>query len=500
MENYKDNLIIRARELIEIIREGREIPKEDKNMLSITAFVQAKEIILPKDEDETGKKHIYFDYEKNKDYIPYIKNILTYVEKSNGFDSYNDGTIIHIENGPEKDYQINNAILLINRIRDCIRHGDYDIDDNNNTLVIDAKQNGYFLKCAIPIYLLDIFSTCGSSMIINANRIYASDGKNSNVISDQERTELANNQSWRLLLQISNNLYKENKSQSLEDSLLIAAIYNYAFVSLSSRDKNEKIENFEYYPFKNMIVDYYGNIKTRLYLGSIVGKALEKFKKIYDDIFALSMDSDNFEEKLISKFVYFFIGDPQKPIAEKGMPQYLQARNKMYLESLSNAVSHSQVTINDDGLIVFQDTKKHSDKSGDSSHFIMMTKPGALIDLLDVINTGKVDLENIKVGDILDELNNAFNSLIIDKQIQEIAKNSNLDKNDLSFLNSNLNYFNHLVGKFNLDILREQFQVLLNQLYKDKFELGFEYETLSIQDLVETYELINEYHNNSLKK
>ena len=462
MENYNQILINRARELIDIIREGKPIPIEHKNMLSITTFVQTKEIILPKDEDETGKKHLYFNYEEYKDYIPYMKNILSTVK--NGFDKSNDTTTIHIINGPENDPTLIDSLLLISRIRDSIRHGHYIIDDDKNKVIINEnEQNSYSLNCKIPLAYLDLLSTCGSSIISTANSMDLYD-ESVVPISEQERKEITDNQAWRLLYEIGKRV-NPTAGTNLDELYLSAAIYNYMFISLSSRPKNTQIINFEYYPFNRNVImfDYYGKSKLKRYLEGFIKENYKEIIRNYQEVLSFdAVDKPYFEKMIFKKLEYFC----------KVVPGYLKNRNQMCLESLSNAISHTQMNFSPEGYIVLQDTKKHADTSEDTSNFIMITKPDSLINLLDTIKEGKVDENSITINDVFDELSSVFSSIKINYRIQEIAKNEDLTPAELDFLNKNLEIFNHLLQGIDIDMLKQRFKDLYELLYGENFNIG----------------------------
>ncbi len=463
--DYNIELIRRARELINIISEKKPIPKEHKNMLSITAFVQKKEIVLPKDEDDNQKKHLYFDYEKYKDYIPFMKNILTIA--NDGFDKTNDDTTIHIINGPQHDQKLNDSLLLISRIRDSIRHGNYEINDDNNTLIINAVQNNYSLNCIIPLSFLDLFSTCGSSMISMANGLYLYDEKTGIAVSKEEQKNLFDNQHWRLLFEIKNNIYKDYNPE-LNESLLMAAIYNYMFISLSNRDKNEDITNFEYFPFHNIIFEYYDK-KNRVLLDSLMGKAFESFIYNYNEIDSFDLNTSNLERRLLDKLEFLVLT----------LPKHLKMRNEIFLESLSNSISHFQITPTKDGMIIIEDTKAHSREAESTSNFMMITRPKDLINLLDVINKGTVDVDNLAIEEILKELNSVFNSLIINRQIQTIAQETNMDDVNVRFLDERLTTINHLERDISID----SFSLKLDELFKSLYGDEFDFKSKTISDL-----------------
>lgn len=107
----------------------------------LAAFTMIKESILKKD---CNNDIIYFDYEKNKDYIPLIKELTKpFLDDSDCYD-VNKVKVV-IENYTEGiiDKNLIDSLWMMNKIRDSIHHGAFRFNYDNKAIIIDNnKSNG----------------------------------------------------------------------------------------------------------------------------------------------------------------------------------------------------------------------------------------------------------------------------------------------------------------------------------------------------------------------
>lgn len=124
-------------------------------MFSVSKFILLKESIIKKD---SVNSILYFNNRKFKKYIPIIQEFYKHITKTGSY-KRND-TIIELTDDSIKSQELENAIWCFNKIRDSLAHGKYKFDFNQKCIIIDnkAKDNSYFLKCEIPINLLNSFT------------------------------------------------------------------------------------------------------------------------------------------------------------------------------------------------------------------------------------------------------------------------------------------------------------------------------------------------------
>ena len=124
-------------------------------MFSVSKFILLKESIIKKD---SIKNILYFDNKKFKNYIPIIQDFYKHITKTGSY-KRND-TIIELTDDSIKSQELENAIWCFNKIRDSLAHGKYKFDFNQKCIMIEnaAQDNSYFLKCEIPIDLLNSFT------------------------------------------------------------------------------------------------------------------------------------------------------------------------------------------------------------------------------------------------------------------------------------------------------------------------------------------------------
>lgn len=154
------NLIKLSRELVENLLSGnkKKLGKEYFFIFSISKFILLKERILKKD---SANNILHFNNTKNAKYIPAI---LAFAEeiKKNGTYQFNS-TTIKLEKNNNDSQKLDEALWIFNKVRDSLAHGQYTIDLENDSLLINNDHsnevnNAYKLVCSIPIQLLNSIS------------------------------------------------------------------------------------------------------------------------------------------------------------------------------------------------------------------------------------------------------------------------------------------------------------------------------------------------------
>lgn len=154
------NLIKLSRELVENLLSGNKqnLGKEYFFMFSISKFILLKERILKQD---SANNILHFNNTKNAKYIPAI---LAFAEeiKKNGNYQFNS-TTIKLEKNNKDPQKLAEALWIFNKVRDSLAHGQYTIDLENDSLLINNDHsnevnNAYKLVCSIPIQLLNSIS------------------------------------------------------------------------------------------------------------------------------------------------------------------------------------------------------------------------------------------------------------------------------------------------------------------------------------------------------
>jgi len=140
-----------------LIGKIENINREDYYMFLVSRFLLLKEMIIKKDSENNV---LYFNYDKNKKYLPAIKYIVDYI-KRNGMIKCNSTTVV-IEPSKYNTSDLQFYIWTFNKIRDSFAHGMYDFDLSKNQLVINNdhsnSNNSYALKCSLPIEMLEFFT------------------------------------------------------------------------------------------------------------------------------------------------------------------------------------------------------------------------------------------------------------------------------------------------------------------------------------------------------
>ena len=154
------SLIRLSRELVENLlnRNKQKLGKEYFFMFSISKFVLLKERILKKD---SANNILYFNNVKDAKYIPAILSFADEI-RENGIYQINN-TSIRLEKTDRDSQKLAEALWLFNKVRDSLAHGQYTIDLENYSIMINNdhsndRNNAYKLVCSIPIKLLNSIS------------------------------------------------------------------------------------------------------------------------------------------------------------------------------------------------------------------------------------------------------------------------------------------------------------------------------------------------------
>lgn len=138
-------------------KNNKRVSKDDYYMFLISRFLLLKEMIIKKDSENN---EIYFDYEKNKDYLPVIKYIVDFIKVSGTIQQNSVKVVIEPEEYNDSTLQF--YIWTFNKIRDSLSHGRYDFDFNNEQIIVDNdhsdSRDPFVLKCILPMELLELFS------------------------------------------------------------------------------------------------------------------------------------------------------------------------------------------------------------------------------------------------------------------------------------------------------------------------------------------------------
>lgn len=155
----KEDSIKKAREFAKRSLTGKmgNVNQEDYYMFLISKFLLLKEMIIKKNSKEDI---LYFDYNRNKDYLPAIKYIVDYI-KLNGKVEKNE-TKVDIKPEEYNSSSLQFYIWTINKLRDSLAHGMYEFDLENERLIIkndhSKDRNAYVLNCKLPIEILEFFT------------------------------------------------------------------------------------------------------------------------------------------------------------------------------------------------------------------------------------------------------------------------------------------------------------------------------------------------------
>lgn len=146
-----------ARELVEaeLNNTYQMLTKEHYFMFAISKFVLIKEKILKKD---SQNNILHFDSDKNKGIIPEIQKIANEIKKHGTYVRHS--TLIDVTGFLANDENFKDDLWIYNKMRDSFMHGHYEIDADNNEIIIDndhmQDKDPFLLKCKLPVSLINI--------------------------------------------------------------------------------------------------------------------------------------------------------------------------------------------------------------------------------------------------------------------------------------------------------------------------------------------------------
>ena len=140
-------LIKLSRELVENLLDGnkKKLGKEYYLMFTISKFILLKERILKKD---SANKILYFNNVKYAKYIPAILSFADEIKKNGDYKI--DNTSIMLKENNIDSQKLTESLWIFNKVRDSLAHGQYTIDLENDSLLINndhsnCENNSYKL-------------------------------------------------------------------------------------------------------------------------------------------------------------------------------------------------------------------------------------------------------------------------------------------------------------------------------------------------------------------
>lgn len=164
MTPEQKKIIERSREFAErVIIDGKiQNSIEEYCIFCIGRFMLAKELFFKKNHET---RTVTFNCKDNASMVREILNIGRFVEENNdsletnvrGIDLKYNTVDIQIIPESERTDKLVKALWIVNKIRDSIAHGKYDIDFENKQIIIDndVRNEGYSLVCKVPITMLN---------------------------------------------------------------------------------------------------------------------------------------------------------------------------------------------------------------------------------------------------------------------------------------------------------------------------------------------------------
>lgn len=307
------------KELLENLFAGKKYILNENHKLGfiVTNFILFKEHIIKKSEIN-GYTKIYFDFDKNKDYLEPI-NILSNFVSKNALEIADKG---NIELEGINSESIEDNIWLVHLIRNAFAHGEFTIENGffkiNNT--VNQKST---LVCDIPIDIIENFNDeCLQIFKDNLVANYPND--------------------------ITNIFFNDN-FDLYENRLLYMSLYTYMALSFANMDKDMDIVN----------------IKS-VYMQPEFVSQTHQFSKDTIAVNNCIEDCDRFQFDLNRLYEYLNPGHyDSKSQKENKLRDNLNDKvNKKYLQSLRairNSIEHANVLINDDGTISLFDMNNQND-------------------------------------------------------------------------------------------------------------------------------------------
>ena len=128
----------------------KNITKEDYQLFLISKFILLKESIIKNDINH----NIYFDCQNNFAYLP----IIIFIAKKLPLNKINGIDISKVILTPSdiKNDEFKKYIWIFNKLRDCLGHGKYELNSDNNEIIL--RNPPYMNNIVVHIELLELFS------------------------------------------------------------------------------------------------------------------------------------------------------------------------------------------------------------------------------------------------------------------------------------------------------------------------------------------------------
>ncbi len=459
-----NNLIKLSRELVENLLNGskQKLGKEYFFMFSISKFVLLKERILKKD---SLNKILYFNNVKDAKYIPAILSFADKIKKNGSYQINN--TSIILEKIGTNTQKLTEALWLLNKVRDSLAHGQYTIDLENDSILINNdhsndRNNAYKLVCSIPIELLNSISfyieeineKMDEKELSKAYREYLEKIENDYDINTK-KTFYNNyiikiNKYYNNILKMNNYKYNNyiNKINNYSDNIL--KIDNYKYNNYINKTNNYsdnilKIDNYKYndnYIASNQFITKGKNSKRKI-------KQNEEFT-FMDGI------ADNKTKKILNNFTIEELYKLVKQLLE------YKPTNEKQKEQINQIIGEFEILV--DQRIKLEEQKIFDAKSSELMNEIsdiLGIKVGtknadATIALYMYMNlvfsqSNEIDYSHICFRNLIIDVNpfkyddkDLSNSNLSDNEKQKISSTINFEKN---YMNTK-NYINKLCSEF----------------------------------------------------
>ena len=120
-----------------IYGKANTIDEEVYYYFLISTFVIIEESFIKKD---SKNSKIYFNYDENKEFVPFIKNLARPFIVSNSFETNKTQVIIE-GNCSDDSPDLPLSIWILNKLRDSFSHGSFRIDLENSSIIIDNDKS-----------------------------------------------------------------------------------------------------------------------------------------------------------------------------------------------------------------------------------------------------------------------------------------------------------------------------------------------------------------------
>ena len=315
----KEKIKISFKNLLENLFGGKKYDLNEKHKLGFTIanFILLKEHIIKKSEINKCSK-IYFDFDKNKEYLEPINELSSFVRKD-ALEIADNGDI---ELNGTNNESIKDSVWLVHLIRNAFAHGEFTIEDGlfkiNNK--INEKST---LVCDIPIDMIEKFNNeCAKVFNENLDTNYSND--------------------------ITNFFFNYHLNLN-DDRLLYMSLYTYMALTFADMDKDMDV----------------ANIKS-VYTQPVFTSENHQFSKDTIAVRNCLEDCDKFQCDLNKLYEHL---NPKhydsKLQKENKLRNNLTDKiNKRYLQSvraIRNSIEHANFLINDGGNICLFDMNNQND-------------------------------------------------------------------------------------------------------------------------------------------